>query len=253
MNNEQAKFLLRACRPGGQDSADPAFAEALEQANHDPVLQAWLERERSFDGAVAAKLKTITPPATLRSSILAGVKASRPAWTWRRTLVGAGLAASFALVAGALAFNDLSDPDATLDELVRHGFNEMAGPHPRGQPLAQLASLGTWLQDPAKPLGMEMPVDLDELRVHGCRNLQISGKEVFEICFRRDSWYHIYIARRGDFMCEECEVEPMFRERGEFASVTWVDDQHVYVVVSRAGLDAVKRVVADPARLVMRE
>jgi len=29
MNNDEAKFILRAYRPGGPDAADPQFAEAL--------------------------------------------------------------------------------------------------------------------------------------------------------------------------------------------------------------------------------
>ncbi len=32
MNNEQAKFILQAYRPGGRDAGDATFGEALQQA-----------------------------------------------------------------------------------------------------------------------------------------------------------------------------------------------------------------------------
>ena len=38
MTNERAKFVLGAYRPNGADAKDPTFAEALEQAKHDPNL-----------------------------------------------------------------------------------------------------------------------------------------------------------------------------------------------------------------------
>ncbi|GAB1488693.1 hypothetical protein MASR2M8_11400 [Opitutaceae bacterium] len=252
MTSEQAKFILQACRPGGQDAADPAFVEALAQAERDPALKAWLERERAFDSHVVSKCKLITPPDSLRVAILAGGRASRRSQPQWRTLIGIGLAACFALLFGTVAVSQLSGSDAYVDELVQHSLVEMNGPHPRGQPLERYGDLGAVLRDPAKRLGNDLPVNLDKLREIGCRSVQVAGKEVFEICFRRDAYYHLYIARRTDFSCRECEIEPMFRERGEFASVSWVDSEHVFVLVSRAGLDAVKRAVDDPAALAMR-
>ncbi len=252
MTSEQAKFILQACRPGGQDLSDPAFVEALAQADRDPALCAWWEREQAFDSQVVAKCKTLVIPGDLRSAILAGGRASRPVRTRWKALVGLGIAASFAVTVGLVTVSRVSASDAYVDELVQHGLTEMSGGHPRGLAPEHYGVLGEWLRDSSKQLGQGMPVDLTTLRDIGCRSFQVAGREVFEICFRRDSSYHMYIARRGDFSCRECEVEPMFRERGEFASVSWVDEDHVYVLVSRAGLGAIKKVMADPATLAMR-
>ena len=78
MNNEQAKFVLGARRPGERDAGDPVFAEALKQAAGDPRLRAWHEREQAFDVALADRLRTAQPPAGLREAILAGARAGRP-------------------------------------------------------------------------------------------------------------------------------------------------------------------------------
>src|SRR6185295_12013962 len=82
MNNQEAKFILGAYRPDGSDATDPMFAEALTMVERDPELRDWLERQRAFDRAVAAKVRAIVPPAELREAILAGGRASRPRRLW---------------------------------------------------------------------------------------------------------------------------------------------------------------------------
>ena len=243
MTNEQAKFILRAYRPRGQDAADPAFSEGLAQAAKDPSLRTWLEREQAFDGALGEKLRTVTPPAGLREAILAGARASRPVSRFRRPATWMAIAASLVVLLGVAWVLPRSVSAATsVDELARFALTELTLPgHPRGQPLSELGEFGAWLGNVSNKLGGGLPVDLSELRANNCRVVTVAGREVFEICFKRDVWYHIYIARRGDFGCQEAEYAPMYREQGELASCTWVDDQHVYVLVSRAGLDAVKR------------
>jgi hypothetical protein len=39
MDNREAKFVLSAYGPGGQDAGDARFAEALEQVRRDPMLE----------------------------------------------------------------------------------------------------------------------------------------------------------------------------------------------------------------------
>jgi hypothetical protein len=243
MTNEQAKFILRAYRSGGQDAADPAFTEVLAQASRDPGLRAWLEREQAFDATIGEKLRSISPPSGLRESILAGAKASRPVPRLQRASTWMAMAASIAVAFGVFWAVPRSASAATsVDELARFALRELSLPgHPRGQPLAELGAFGLWLGDAANRLGGSLPVSLGELRSNNCRVVTVAGREVFEICFRRDTWYHLYIARRADFGCQEAEYAPMYREQGALASCTWVDDDHVYVLVSRSGLDAVKR------------
>lgn len=55
MDNREARFVLNAYRPGGQDAGDPRFAEALEQARRDPVLERWFSESLAFDAAMAER------------------------------------------------------------------------------------------------------------------------------------------------------------------------------------------------------
>jgi hypothetical protein len=64
MTNQDAKLVLSAYRPDGADERDPELTE-------------WFVKERAFDGAIVAKIRTIEPPAGLNSQILAALRAIR--------------------------------------------------------------------------------------------------------------------------------------------------------------------------------
>src|SRR6267142_3905569 len=88
MDNEQAKLILQAYRPGGEDADDPFFSEALEQARVDPEMAKWFAEQRAFDEAMRKALQKRIPPVGLRDSILLAKRIStlpfhqggRPVW-----------------------------------------------------------------------------------------------------------------------------------------------------------------------------
>ena len=77
MDKEQARFVLRSCRPDGSDWADPQFAKALKLAHADAELGQWLANERSFDAAFAAALAKVKLPVSLCQDILTGLAIER--------------------------------------------------------------------------------------------------------------------------------------------------------------------------------
>ena len=75
MDREQARFILQSFRPDGADSGDPDFEEALAVAARDRELGDWLVREQEQDASVAAALKNLAIPSTLRGRILTALTA----------------------------------------------------------------------------------------------------------------------------------------------------------------------------------
>jgi hypothetical protein len=72
MNNQEAKLILQAYRPGTQDASDPAFAEALEQVWRNPELHEWFSDQCAYDARIHDKLKeAIAIPADLKVRLLA--------------------------------------------------------------------------------------------------------------------------------------------------------------------------------------
>jgi anti-sigma factor RsiW len=243
MNDDQTKFLLGAFRPG-RDTADPAFAGALEQMTHDPKLRAWFERDQAFGTAIAGKLREVAPPAGLREAILAGGKlGARTPW-WRRPALLAAAAAIVMLLSLAPIAVRMTRPAAAtnLSEFAMafagRGFIGLQ------QRDTDVEKLKAWLANRHAPLPTEIPWELAQLRGLGCRTVDFKGKTVSMLCFEQGHEYHLFVAWREDFPDLPGSIEPHFQTgRGSWAAAAWSDKQYHYVLVSDAGEAAVKRLL----------
>ncbi len=246
MNNDEAKFLLTAYRPGGRDANDPAMTEALAQARQDPALQEWLTRAQAHDAVVAGKLGEITPPPGLRDAILAGARLGsrtqaprRRAW-WRQP-VWLAAAAALALLLSVGAWKLRPAKGTTLDEFavnyVARGFMlEKRG--------ADVAALKSWLQEQGGPVPISLPARFAELRGLGCRTLQYQGKDISLVCFEREGReFHVFVARREDFPDRPLEVAPRLRGANRLVAAAWSDTRNHYVLVSDATLPDVRKLL----------
>lgn len=248
MSNDEAKFLLKAYRPGGHDAGDPAMAPALAQARSDPALRGWFEREQAHGAAVAAKLRAIVPPAGLRDAILAGARVSqapvsaRPRRSrWQQPGWLAAAAAIVILLSFGAWWRFVPIGGASLEafavNFVDHGFLlEKRG--------ADVAVLKTWLAERRGPLPETLPPEFDRLHALGCRTLKFQGRDVSLVCFERDGReFHVFVARREGLSGDVMENAPRFVDRGKLVAATWTDAKNRYVVVSDAGMDTLKRVL----------
>jgi len=233
MNNEEAKFILQGYRPNGADAGDAAFCAAVEQAKKDPALGAWFAKQQAFDAAISAKLAQVTPPADLRSAILAGGGMAAPTRRrWWNQPGWMGLAASVAVMLAvtlalwpnqAEAFTSFALADARQSET--HGG--MGGP---------IYSLQALFSEPTTKLGQKLPVDFDLLRSSGCRTVKYEGHDVLEFCFSRNgAWFHCYIARVTDHPRVKGGSTPALMDKDKACIATWTDGEHVVVVVSKGG------------------
>jgi hypothetical protein len=240
MTNDEAKFILRSYRPGGQDAADPHFGPALAQARQDPALGRWLEREQSLDGAIADRLRQVVPPPHLRDSILAGARASRaPANRRLPWLLAAAVAAVLLAVAALVRVS--APQELPLDRFVELAARDLAVNH-RLMPHPEPNRVTLWLERAENRLAAGLPKTPEELRDAGCRSVTFAGVEVFEICFDRIDGYHLYIARRRDIVGPLPE-EKRFAVGDGLATVAWADARYVYVLATEAGAEALRRVL----------
>jgi anti-sigma factor RsiW len=244
MNNQEAKFILEAYRPNGGDADDATFAAAIAQAQRDPELRAWWERQRTFDASVAGKLKEIAPPVGLRDSILAGVRASRPRRQWWSNPAWFAAAAVVTVLALAMFSLRTSSGQGGVGELANAALSDMIEAHHQhsGRP-SQLAGVQQQLARMSLPL-TNLKLDLDELREKKCRTIRVGGREVFEFCFERDgTWFHLYAGRREDFEQSGVEPKSFLKSRDGFAATAWTDAKYVYAIVTSDGVEALHRVI----------
>ncbi|ATC62924.1 hypothetical protein CMV30_02520 [Nibricoccus aquaticus] len=253
MDNEEAKFILKAYRASGADAGDARFAEALEQAKRDPELGRWLEREQALDKAVATKMRAVMPPAGLREAILAGGKMSARAeqqrerswWSQPRWMA---LAASVVLMLGVAG---VSWPRfAAADEAKRFGafamndLIEAANHDAHGPGMGQLAAI---VSDAKRRLGGALPIEFDALKANGCRTVRYDGRDVLEVCFERGGKeFHLYVMKRPEnaWMRVGAEaVQIVDAGRDGVMSAVWSDERHVYALAGAEGVGALRAVL----------
>ena len=245
MNNQEAKFILRAYRSNGVDANDALFAEALRQAQQDPVLRTWLASEQALDAAIASKLKDITPPAGLREAILTGAKVSSNRRSfWRQPQwISLGAAAALLITTSIAVWPKRASAESRL--LTEFALKDTAGPSHDGHGV-EVQALQAMLGNSNLRLREGLAVDFNALRGTGCRTLHVDGREVFEICFNRNgTWFHLYAVRAssGETLSTSEEIE--YRERGRFSCASWSDQSSGFrfAVVGTNGMDAVRKLL----------
>ena len=240
MNNDEARFRLRAYRPGGQDAGDAAFCEALTQAERDPALRAWFAREQAFDATVAAKVRAVAPPPGLREAILSGGRVTprriswlQPAWWWA---VAAVIVVAFTL---SSVWRSQSDAGA-LDAFARFAIDDLRHGQHGGHGEAE-GAFAAVLANPATHLAGTLPVDFATLKNTGCRTLHFAGRDVLEVCFHRGSAeFHFYILPRGNFRGAD---GPQTVERSGVSALAWNDARYVYAVIGQTSAQTLHRLL----------
>lgn len=241
MKNEEAKFVLHAYRPNGADAGDTTFSAALEQTKRDPALEKWFAAQQAFDRAMCAKLGSVAPPESLRASILTGAKVSQPraSAAWWRSPVPVALAASLALlIAVGIAF---WPANASAEQIAAFAINDTLRQSHAGSEGPEAAELQAMLSQADRRLSAGMPLDFAALRANGCRTIRFEGRELIEVCFKRNGkWFHCYVARAADFPRLADKLPPTFTDKEGASAAAWSDGQHIFVVASKAGRDAIR-------------
>ncbi|HVT73774.1 MAG TPA: hypothetical protein VHD61_11590 [Lacunisphaera sp.] len=240
MNNTEAKFILQGYRPNGADAGDATFVAALEQARRDPGLQDWFNREQAFDATMCAKLAEVTAPTGLREAILAGgrvtVSERHRRWWQHQALMAAAACIAVAFVAGLALF---SHPAEAADDFSTLALRDTLYNKAHGGHGVEAGALQAFLMGPKMRIGESLPIDYAALRRSGCRTLNLDGREVLEVCFKRDgTWFHCYIAQRADFPEILANPSPAVSEVKGAGIAAWSDGSHLYAVVTKSGESA---------------
>jgi hypothetical protein len=245
VDNREAKFILNAYRPGGQDAGDPHFAEALEQARRDLSLQRWFSESIAFDAAITEKLSATAVPADLRESILGGVKVSRaPRWKnrWRKWAIAAALFVT-AVVGSVIWHNTrpvhLAGWQSTaldvISSLVRNESPFDAQSHDADQLL-------TWLRANHAPAAQKLPDNLGKLKSIGCKTFSWNGIPVSVICFTRPDGGLIHLVTMNASAASERAIkrEAKFIQQSRWATATWREGNMIYMLALEGSPDQLR-------------
>lgn len=256
MNSQEAKLILGACRPDGQDQDDPAIKKAMDCAEQDAQLASWFSRQQTLDAALSAKVGSVRVPEGLKAEILAGARVVKPLVVRRRITQWATAAAAIALAA-AVVWN-LDAPKN--DQFAHFGGGGLTGP-------AGVATLATFRTDAAtafaemqkagftpdlrtnnveqvynyftQRIGVSNSVDvgqvvdqLGDARLFGCRIVDWRGHKVSMLCLNRgDQDAHLFVVHR-DALSNLSDVKTKKIETVAGHPVSaWRDSNNAYVLV----------------------
>lgn len=232
MDNEQAKLILHAYRPGGEDAADPFFAEALEQARRDPGLRDWLADQRAFDEAMRRALQAEEPPPGLRDAIRLTCKVTPLPTRKSRRIPLPGLLALAAAVAILLAVGFLLVPqprDNPVPSLTAATFARQAvalaesGKISLGKMSPDSGELRGWLAAQGSPSQFDLPPGLRDVPGLGCQSLTFDGKKVSLMCFllAENQIVHVFVVEEGSLEGAPPSGRPVLHSTDGRAWATW--------------------------------
>ena len=245
MNNNEAKFILQAYRPGGEDASDPQFAEALQQVQRDPELANWFAQERSLDSAIIRKLKESPIPSHLKATILAGRKIIQPVHSWKRQAAWA-VAASLVLLLSLVALWTRTGREPGLAD-YRGAMARMLSSKEYTLDLttADVRQIQQWLGTHNGHGDFVLPAGLSGFPGHGCLVLNWQGKRVSMICLRTQSngIVHLFVIDRLDLRGAPPPGTRQFAAAGEWMTASWTQDDKTYLLTGRADRTALEKML----------
>lgn len=241
MDEQQARLILKAYRPGGQDESDPHFAEALGESERNPELAQWFADEQAFDQAIAAHLEKMPAPFGLKTRILAN--AGRTESPTSRWLVGlATVAALLFLCAQIISFwRNPTAAAGALPDYSREMVSFVRIPPALDMETKDLGKIQNWVAQ-KKNFSVVAPPALASLEPVGCRALSFRGHDVTLICFHRDGnrLAHLFIVDRAALPTLKPGQRPIFSTEGEWTTASWAQGGHVYMITVQGDRAAVQ-------------
>ena len=245
MKSEQAKLILQAYRPGGEDAGDPRFAEALEQAHRDPALMAWFKEQRALDAAISRKIQQTPLPGDLLETILAGKTfhpRRSPALSPRLLLLAASIVLLLSL--GAIW---LTRPPATLPTFAacREDMARFLSTFPRlDLETEKLSEIRQWVAGHPTLASAEIPSALQKFPGIGCRTMEWRGKKLGLVCFMVDGEVvHLFLLRSADFPDAMAFQSPQYAQASSLATAIWTRGEVTYLAATRGEMSFLKKLL----------
>lgn len=255
MNREEAKLILEAYRPGGQDAGDPFFAEALALARQDAELGSWFAQQQTFDSQISGSLKQVRVPSRPKAEILAmGNKTTSPATAWWQNIFSwqspvAWSAAVVVVVVLSLAlFQEKSAAIAGFADYSAQMVNTAVNDrHHVDIGASDMKQAVAWLSAHQGEQNLTLPAELSgDKAVTGCRVMSWHGQNVSMLCFMVKGTAHVdvFIAEAGIFADAPPVDHPQFSVAGGLPTASWTHDGKAYLAVSHGDTAILKSILS---------
>ena len=231
MNNQEARLILQAYRPGGEDASDPLFVEALEQARRDPELQKWFAEQDALETRLKARLETAIPvPVGLKSELLALRKISRVPWWFQPMKLGA--AAAVVVVLGLAVFFLFPHPQTQLASFRGTMARYSAQEHEHVVfESHDLTAIRQWLQGRGVEINFDLPTALPGRSTQGCRVVDWNRHKAAMLCFVLNGEHmDLFVMDRTSLPDLPDNGLPLYVKTGGLMTATWSKGDKIYLL-----------------------
>ncbi|HEY4270654.1 MAG TPA: hypothetical protein VGM65_01500 [Candidatus Udaeobacter sp.] len=251
MNNQEAKFILSAYRPGGEDAAGTQFAEALEQVSRDPGLASWFADQRAFDQVNSEALCSILVPADLRGNILAGVKISQRRFWPKRPVLLAIAAAIMLLTTVTVVWTRQSRLETWQQDALASIRTLEAGQSKFDHEASDGRALQEWLVAQHSPSVGAMPDALEALPALGCKTISADGIPVSITCFRLRGGATVHLVVRDAPVSNDApSTQPRFTKANGWMIATWSDRGRTCMLATEATERELRQLFATATQVI---
>jgi hypothetical protein len=247
MNREQAKQILQAQPPAGDDS-DPQVRAALEFAASDADLMRWFREQQALDQSIQQKLKNAPPPEGLVAEIVGG---------WKERSLGEGpqrsawpkylaLAAAVVLLAGVatILWSRLAPRENSELAFFRTDMAGFLKEFPQLDAYMEGQSeVRRWLTQRPVFSKAGIPARLQKFPAIGCRQIEWRGKSIALICLVADGEIvHLFLIP-GTQNPTPSNSKPQWARAGRFTTATWPQSDLTYVLMTPASREFLQKLL----------
>ena len=243
MNRDEAKLILQAYRPGGRDTGDPFFAEALAMVEKDVELSAWFVEQQAFDARIIGSIQQVRVPSRLRAEILAENK-TRPAplLAWWREIFARQSPAAWAvatlilIVLGVTLFwNHSPFKPGFANYSEQMVDTAMLDQHHVDRDVSDLKIAMASLSMDIAENDLALPGRLERgIGLQGCRALEWHGQKVAMLCFMPKAGGHVdvFMTAASIFPDSPPTDQPRFAVSNGSPIASWTHAGEAYLAVS---------------------
>ena len=242
MDNQQAKEILSLYRPGLDEASDPFFAEALAQAQRDPELGRWFEKQCAVDAAMREKFREINAPMDLARQILTERKIVRPAIWWERPALWTAAAA--AIVLAVLAGFLLRQPETTTFQAYRKNMAKLvSGEYKMMLETNDLGAIRQFLGKNHGASDYVLTKEMEKLPAEGCALIAWHGQRVSLVCLDRghDNDLFLFIVDRSALPDPPLSPSAQFARVNNMTTASWTVGDKIYVLAAKGNEDDLRK------------
>ena len=236
MTPQEARFLLEAYRPNGQDTADAKMAEALRVLLQDPELTAWFKESLAFDKEVADRLQHLPIPPEIKSQILAGRHLiPQKSWWQKKTWWAVAAILITALILSIRIIpNSTTQPNLLTEyrgDMADFLTDQLSG---FDHYTSDLNEVKSYLVSRGTLNTLDLPKTLQSLESIGCKVLDWNGHKVSLICLLANNADPIHLLIIGRQALSDWPKQQDLVTVGNWMMASWSNEQHNFLLASKS-------------------